>query len=92
MDDFDIVADESLSQYSATPAASGQEIDESTGTHGSAGMPANNDLQDADTTEKIDEQTFFFARLKTIFEVSDERTAEEARKFLKVNVKLCRWC
>lgn len=88
MDNNDTMPDESPSQFSAI--ASGQEIDESTDIHGSAQTPGGNVLEDAEKTGKVDQQMFFFSRLKTVFEVNDERTAEEARKFLKVYNKICR--
>ena len=68
---------------------SGQEIDESTGTHGIAQTPGSNVLEGVDETGMVDQQMFFFSRLKTVFEVSDERTAEEARKLLNVYIKIC---
>ena len=87
MDDIDIMPNDSLSQFSAM--TSGQEIDESTGTHGTAQTSGGNILEHVDETDKIDQQTFFFSRLKTVFEVSDECTVEKARKFLKVYIKIC---
>jgi len=87
MDDIDIMPDDSLSPFSAM--VSGQEIDGSTGTHGTAQTPASNVLEGIDETDMIDQQMFLFSRLKTVFEVSDERTAEEARKLRKVYIKIC---
>lgn len=40
-------------------------------------------------TRKAEEQVYFFGKIKTIFEVSDDRTAEEAKKFLKVHNSIC---
>jgi hypothetical protein len=41
---------------------------------------------DLSESHKAEERSYFFSKLKTIFEVSDERTAEEAKKFLKVYI------
>ena len=79
--------DDSLPQFSAM--VSDQEIDESTGTHGTAQTPGSNILEGVDETDMIDQQMFFFNRLKTVFEVSDKCTAEEARKLLKIYIKIC---
>ena len=89
MDDIDITPDDSLSQFSTM--VSGQEIDESVGTHGIAQTPGGNVLEGVDETGEVAQQMFFLSRLKTAFEVSDERTAEEARKLLKVYIKISRW-
>ena len=78
MDDFNIMPDDSLSQYST--AAGGQGNEEST-----TQTPASTILQD----NVAGEEMFFVGRLKMVLEVSDDRTAEEAKNFLKVYVKIC---
>ena len=79
-----------MTLYLNSAMASGQEIDESTGTHGIAQTPGSNVLEGVDETGEVDQQMFFFSRLKIVFEISDERTAEEARKLLKIYIKICR--
>jgi hypothetical protein len=54
---MDIIPNNPLSQFSEM---AGQEIDESTGTHGIAQMPGGNILEDVDESDKIDQQKFFF--------------------------------
>jgi len=82
MDDDEIILDDTVSQYSTV--ASGQDIEESTRhgtTQGSASQPV-------DETVTV-EQKMFLRRAKTVFEVNDEHTAEDAKKFLKVSTKIC---
>ena len=82
MDNDEIILDDTVSQYS-TVAGSGQDIEESTRhgtTQGSASQPV-------DETVTV-EQKMFLRRAKTVFEVNDEHTAEDAKKFLKVSTKI----
>jgi len=53
MDDIDIMPNDSLSQFSVM--VSGQQIDESISTHGTAQTPGGNILEDVDETGTIDQ-------------------------------------
>jgi hypothetical protein len=74
MDDFEIMPDDSSISDGEQFAI---DIEESTnqGTH--------NDFPES---HKAEEPVYFFGKIKTIFEVSNDRTAEEAKKFLKVTI------
>ena len=74
MDDIEIMPDDSFSTAGGDQLEIDIEESTSQGTH-------NNFPE----THKAEEQVYFFGKIKTIFEVSDDHTAEEAKKFLKVH-------
>ena len=82
MDESEIIPDDSLSQY--LTVVSGQDIEESISQ-----TSASSVLQEKYVTGKADQYMVSFNRAKTIFEVTDEHSAEEAKKFLKIHAKIC---
>ena len=74
MDDVEIMPDDSFS----TAGGDQLEID----IEDSTSQGTNCDFPES---RKAKQQVYFFVKIKTIFEVSDDRTAKEAKKFLKVH-------
>ena len=74
MDDVELMSDDSFSIANDDQLEIDIEESTSQGIHNN--FPEN---------RKTEEQVYFFGKIKTIFEVSDERTAEEAKTFLKVH-------
>ena len=74
MDDVEIMPDDSFSTAGGDQLEIDIEDSTSQGTR-----------SDFSESRKAKQQVYFFGKIKTIFEVSDDRTAEEAKKFLKVH-------